>query len=565
MVKQKRLWWLAVSTLAATLHAAPRPNIVLITLGSARADRMGFLAPAGKLTPNLNSLAPDSLIFEHAYAQAPSTVVSHATILTGTYPQNAQVSELGALLPPALPYLPDLLHARGYRTAAFAGSIALDPRNGLAQGFERGFDVYDAGFHGPDEESRAPSIQRSGAEVVNRALAWISKNSRTSFFLWVQLNDADTLERSSYDPGMRAADAAAGKLLAFLRVQKLYADAVIVVTADHGESLGAHGEETNGIFLYDETIRVPLMLKMPGGQLAGKRISTRARLVDVAPTILEAAGAGVPPEMQGQSLLRMARSSSAAEQPAYSRSDLPQQAFGWSGLESWRAGKYLYIRAPQPELYDLSIDPGATHNLAGTSRAVLDAMAGQLEAFDGRFRAGKAVAALSSSEMQKLASLGYVGLQKQTAASASSSGLDPKDRIATANKLEAALRDLEAGLTEKALAASDPIAAKQPDLYLAQYISGVSNLRKQQYGRAGQYLHRAIELYPDSPWAHYYMGENLLRTGDFKTAAVHLEIACGRLPDFAPGHASLAQAYERTGRSADAGRERARAAQLRGP
>ena len=184
-------------------------------------------------------------------------------------------------------------------------------------------------------------------------------------------------------PQWRAADAAVGKLVAAFRTSKLYDDALIVIASDHGQSLGAHGEETHGVFLYDETIHVPLLLKFPQNQNAGKRVNARARLVDVAPTILEIAGVPVPSQMQGQSLLRIAKAN--ADQPAYSVSDFPQQAFGWSALESWRAGKYLYIKAPRPELYDLSADPGATRNLAQTSKATLETIAGQLDAFDRRF------------------------------------------------------------------------------------------------------------------------------------------------------------------------------------
>ena len=174
-----------------------------------------------------------------------------------------------------------------------------------------------------------------------------------------------------------------GKLIAALRSSKLYDDALIVIASDHGQSLGAHGEETHGVFLYDETIHVPLMLKLPQNQSAGKRVTARASLVDVAPTILEIAGVPIPSQMQGQSLLRIAKANT--DQAAYSISDFPRRAFGWSSLESWRVGKYLYIRAPKPELYDLSADPGATRNLAQTSKATLETIAGQLDAFDRRF------------------------------------------------------------------------------------------------------------------------------------------------------------------------------------
>ena len=171
------------------------------------------------------------------------------------------------------------------------------------------------------------------------------------------------------------------------------------------------------VFLYDETVRVPLVVKLPQNQSAGKRVRARASLVDVAPTLLEVAGVAIPSQMQGQSLLRIAKANTNSDQPVYSASEFPQRAFGWSALESWRAGKYLYINAPKPELYDLSADPGAAHNLAQSSKATLETIAAQLDAFDRRFSdSGTSAGAseLTSSEMQKLASLGYVGLQKSS-------------------------------------------------------------------------------------------------------------------------------------------------------
>jgi tetratricopeptide (TPR) repeat protein len=265
--------------------------------------------------------------------------------------------------------------------------------------------------------------------------------------------------------------------------------------------------------------------------------------------------------MQGQSLLRIAKASSSADQPVYSRSDLPQRGFGWSALESWRAGKYLYIRAPKPELYDLASDPGATHNLAQSSKATLDTMAGQLENFDRRFsgEGGKpSNATLSSSEMQKLASLGYVGLQKSAGTGAAATGTDPKDKIATANKVTEAALAVERGKAGNAVTALQAIVSADPGLYLAQYAIGVALAQKGQSADAAKYLHKAIELQPDSAWAHYWIGSSLLKTGDFKTAAVHLEIAAGRLAEFGPAHLALAEAYERLGRVEEAKKEQAK-------
>ncbi len=587
--------------------AASKPNLVLITLDATRADRMGFLGAKGALTPNLDRLAGESIVFEHAYAQAPASVVSHATILSGAYPQSTGMSEIGGTLSPSLLYLPELLKTQAYRTAAFVGSIDLDPVNGLAQGFDRGFQSYDAGFRPAiPGDARPPVTERRGDQVVGRAVAWLDHNAQGQFFLWVHISDARA-PSTSYNSAITAGDAAIGKLIGTLQQRKLYGNTAVIVVADHGESLGAHGEDTHGVFLYDETIHVPLLIKLPEGQLTAKpattRVAAKVRLVDIAPTLLEIAAIPVPSQMQGQSLLRIAKSKSSGgssgsgssnDQPVYSRSDLPQRGFGWSPLESWRAGKYLYIRAPKPELYDLTADPGATHNLAQSSKATFDTMAAQLDGFDRNYdrnydrrfsgEAGQSSAELSSSEMQKLASLGYVGLQKSPGSAAAVAGTDPKDKIATANKVLGlvwgrAPSPVQAertgvpvepgvGLTgwsssavsqqklARAIAALEPVVSADPSLYLAQYTLGVALARKAQYAEAAMHLHKAIELQPDSAWAHYEIGACLLKTGDFKTAIVHLEIATGRLAGFSPAHTALAEAYQHAGRSEDAKKER---------
>ena len=543
---------------AISAHAAAKPNIVLITLESTRADRMGFLGSKARLTPNLDALARQGMIFERAHSQAPLTVVSHATILSGLYPQTHHVTEFGARLAPTLPLVADLLQAGGYRTAAFVGSIALDPKNGLAPGFDRGFALYDAGFQ--PGSGKSPVVDRPAADVVARANAWLAHKSTQPIFLWVQLNDPQAVSTNSYDAAVAEADRAAGKLITALRAGKLYDDALIVIASDHGQALGAHGEETHGVFLYDETVHVPLLLKLPQNQSAGKQVTARARLVDVAPTILEIAGVPIPSQMQGQSLLRIARAN--ADQPVYSISNFPQQAFGWSTLEAWRAGKYLYIKAPKPELYDIAADPGATRNLAQASRATLETIAGQLEAFDRRFSDpdnASGGSELTSNEMQKLASLGYVGLQKSTASvNSAATGVDPKDEIATANKILSALALLNQGKPDRAAAILQPIMSAGAKMYLAQFVMGAALARQQQYPQAIECLRHAIELQPDSTWAHFEMGSSLLKTGDYKTAVIHLEIASSRLPDFAQAHSLLAQAYEHLGRADDARRERSR-------
>src|SRR5450756_1248092 len=242
------LWcvlFLAGSSLAS--FAAPA-NIILITLDTTRADRMGFLGSKRGLTPNLDAMARQGVAFTRAYAHVPITTASHTTILTGTYPQFNRVNDFGITLSPRLPYLPDLLHAQGYHTGAFVGSLILDPLDGTAPGFDRGFEVYDAGFHlrrhGMD---RYKSVERRADDVVNHALAWLSQLPNGPFFLWVHLYDAHDpydppppfkarFTSQPYDGEIAYADSAVGKLLDEIRKHGLYDETLIAVMADHGES-----------------------------------------------------------------------------------------------------------------------------------------------------------------------------------------------------------------------------------------------------------------------------------------------------------------------------------------
>ncbi|MGH9644321.1 MAG: sulfatase, partial [Terriglobales bacterium] len=404
-------WSLLVVVLTAGAVAAPQapasspkfPDIILITLDTTRADRMGFLGSPRGLTPNLDALAKQSAIFTRAYAQVPLTPPSHATILTGTYPQFHHVNTIAqASLAADLPYAPDILRAHGYHTAAFLSAIVFEPNPLYAPGFDRGFETYDAGFrNGEVGEDIYHTIRRRGEETVAHALTWLDKHPTGPFFMWVHLYDAhdpydppqpykSRYASEPYDGGVAYEDAVVGRLLQQLKLRGLYDGAVIAVTADHGESLGAHGEDTHGIFLYDETIHVPLLIKLPQAKSGGKRIADRVELVDILPTLLQAAKIEIPKEVQGTSLLAEMKAEGAEanqkaetgrERTAYAESDYARTEYGWSGERALRSGKYLYIQAPRRELYDEAGDPKAEHNLAPFSAAVADTLASQLDAF----------------------------------------------------------------------------------------------------------------------------------------------------------------------------------------
>jgi arylsulfatase A-like enzyme/uncharacterized protein HemY len=563
----------AATALAAVQPAASRPSVVLVTLDTTRADRMGFLGSRRGLTPELDRLATQSVVFERAYAQAPLTTVSHATLLTGTYPQRHRVNDFGVPLDPGLPYLPEILRQRGYRTAAFVGSLILDPRAGLAPGFDRGFDTYDAAYRmrlGKDD--RYQTLERRGALVVDRALAWLGSQPAGPFLLWVHLFDAhDPYDppaawkarhaKEPYDGEIAYLDAQVGRLLAGLG-QRLDG-AITAVFSDHGEALGEHGEKTHGVFLYDETIRVPLLLRLPGGRHAGSRVATRASLVDLAPTVLDALGIERPGPMQGESLLGLVASARAAERPAYAETDYPRRAFGWSPLAAWREDRFLYVKAPRPELYDLAGDAGATRDLADERGMVAGRIGERLEAFRRETSAAGAEPArrpIDAALLERLAALGYVS--GAAVAPLAGAGIDPKDKVAVANDLHDAIVHVESDELTKALPLLQRVTASDPQIPMAQVQLGIALCRQRRYPEALPVLKKAIALQPDAMTAHYEMGMALYETGDWKTAAAHFEIVAERMPRFVDARFSLGSVYARTNRIPEAERELAAALEL---
>jgi arylsulfatase A-like enzyme len=550
---------------------AAYPNIILITLDTTRADRMGFLGSQRGLTTNLDALAKQSVVFTRAYSQAPVTPPSHATILTGTYPQFHQVNDMQSPLAKDLPYLPEILLAEGYQTAAFIGAIVLGSSPPFPTGFDRGFLTYDAGFHdeGPGED-RFKTVQRRGMEVVAHALGWLSKHPKGPFFIWIHLYDAhdpynppepykSRYASTPYDGGIAYEDAAVGKLLGQLKARGLYDGTVIAVMADHGESLGAHGEDTHGVFLYDETIHVPLLIKLPRAGEGGKRIENRVELVDVAPTLLQEAGVSVPSEMQGESLLGLMKADQAAgmwhDRPAYSQAEYPLD-FGWSALRSLRAEKYLYVQAPRRELYDETKDPKAENNLAVSSGAVADTLAGQLQTLRQKTASQRIVSksVLDPAAQEKLGALGYMGSGGDTAKTNPDVGPDPKDKIEIANMVHRANQLQEDLRTDESIALLQQIIAQNPtatlEIKLATWL-----MRKHDCANAVPALRKALEIDPDSTGSRLMLGKCLLATQDYAAAIPVLETLVARVPNAVEAHSYLELAYARTNRLSDAIRE----------
>jgi choline-sulfatase len=561
------------------------PDVLLITLDTTRADRMGFLGSTRGLTPALDALARTGTVFTRAYAQAPITTVSHATILTGTYPPLHGVDDFGAPLPASVPYLPDLLRRGGYRTAAFVGSIVLDPRTGLAPGFDRGFSTYDAGFRlrNPGED-RYQTLERRADDVAARALRWMAAAGHrivgggsapgtrglaspqapgsSPWFVWVHLFDphdpydppADLKPRfvsAPYDGEIAAVDRAVGTLLAAAG-----ADTLVVVAADHGEALGGHGETTHGVFLYEESLHVPLVIRFPQRQGAGVRVTTRVRLADIAPTVLESLGMPVPAEMRGQTLLPLLAAAKREDRPVYAESAYPRRAFGWSPLVSLRSDRFLYVKAPRRELYDLVADPAAVRNLADSRGRVADGLDAELARFLRELAPGSAAvtgrsggARVDPAVAERLAALGYVG---GSGGAPAATGVDPKDRIAVANTLHDAILAIEDGAFGRAVPLLERVIAIEPGIPIAQLNLGVARARQHQYARAIAPLTRAVALQPDGMRGHYELGIASYETGDLEAAARELAIVARKMPEWADARYSLGSVYARIDRVPEA-------------
>ncbi len=553
---------------------AEPPNVILITLDTTRADRMGFLGSTRGLTPNLDALAKQSAIFTRAYSQVPLTPPSHASILTGTYPEFHQLSAMSLPLALDLPYAPEVFRARGYHTAAFVSSIVLEAKGQFAGGFDRGFQTYDAGFHvGAAGEDLNHTVRRRGEEVVARALTWLGRHPKGPFFVWVHLYDAhdpyappepykSRYASEPYDGAIAYEDAAVGKLLRALKSRGLYDDTVIAVTADHGESLGAHGEDTHGVFLYDETIHVPLLIKLPQARGGGRQVSSRVELVDILPTLLQQAGIEIPKEVQGKSLLPLIQPGVVGNDSpkvwgeAYAESDYARTEYGWSALRSLRTGKYLYIQAPRRELYDQLTDEGAQHNLASSSSAVADTLASELQDFRRKTSSTREApkAPLNEKVQKELEALGYMASGNGAKESASDKGPDPKDKIELANMVHKAEVLVQDKHTDEAIALLRQVIAREPTLWLYPML-GDWLILDHQYQEAIPVLRKALEMAPDSQEARFRLAKSFMALKDYDAAIPELEKAVAAMPSLVPAHGFLEMAYARTNRLADAVRE----------
>jgi choline-sulfatase len=522
-------FWLAGCSRAR--DAPPPSSIVLVTIDTLRADHVN-----DRITPELAALSREATVFDNAFTVAPLTLPAHASLLTGAYPPRHGVHDNHVYaLAADVPTFQLRLKERGYATGAFVSAIVLDHRYGL----NRGFDTYDDEIAGPE---------RAAAATLARAERWIGAAPRP-FFAWIHLFEPHAPYRSgSYEGEVKASDAALGAFFGFLRARRLWDDAVISVTSDHGESLGDHGEQTHGFFIYDATMRIPWIVKAPGH--GARHVRLLVRIVDELPTIVDLARAGLPPDAAGpgpRDGVDLVPSMSKSDSPkleAYGETFLPRDQFGWSELRSIRTENLKYVQAPRPELYDVAADPGERSN-------AIDARASDAGAFERALGAivrssrpppGRAAATDPLLE-EKLMSLGYVGFSSPGAARDMKLA-DPKGKLEVYNSIMSALELSEAGDVTAALAALQHAERLDPDVAQIAFLKGNLFGRIGRFAEAARALERTLALNPSFAGARFKLALALLRLGQPDRAATTLQSIVDDQPDdFRAWHNLAAIAY----------------------
>jgi arylsulfatase A-like enzyme/Tfp pilus assembly protein PilF len=569
-VKKPLIALLALILLAAVAYWAWRPGtggravdgpIIIFSIDTLRADRLPAYGHTKIRTPHIDRLVADGVLFEQAWSHSPQTLPSHTSMLSGRLPfEHAVRDNIGFTVKPGERFVQHTLKEAGFATAGFVSAYVLRRQTGIGQGF----DVYD------DELPAAPAsrglglITRDGTDTVAAAARWIEQQTSPKFFLFVHIYEPHTpysppprfAAADPYDGEVEHSDEIFGQFLDHLREKELYDGATIILVSDHGEGLGDHGEDEHGIFLYRETIQVPLIIKPAGARGGGRRVATPVQLIDLPPTILAAIGAPID-GFRGRSLGPLLDGSGGILAGAiYSESLSPRYHFGWSELYALTDERYRLIRAPRDELYDLTQDPRELASIADERPQVRAAMRRALDALI----AGAGVdapTAVSAEDRQKLAALGYVGTQSGASLDLAGDQLpDPKDKIPVLQKYRRAVSLVGEGKLEDAQQLYRELLREDPEmtdvwLQLAETY--------QQRGRTAEAVaayREVITRNPKDPAALTGAAGGLLQLGKPDEARAHAELAVEVAP--AAAHELLARVALQQGDAAAA----RRAAQL---
>jgi arylsulfatase A-like enzyme/Flp pilus assembly protein TadD len=521
----------AAVVLVSCARAEPPPapparaeHVVLVTLDTLRADRLGCYGATDVATPRMDAIAAAGALAEEASAHVPLTRPSHASILTGLLPTEHGIRDnVSPAVVPGVPLLAEVLKRDGFATGAFVSSVVLAAQSG----FDRGFDVYGDRFAGAAGDAQfLNTVQKKGEETLADALAWLEAQKGRRVFLWVHLYEphdpyeppepyASRYVGRPYDGEVAWTDELVGRLDDRLAALAMRDRTALVVTSDHGEGLGEHGEHLHGFFAYQTTLRVPLLVRAPG-VAAGTRLRATARLVDVFPTVLELAGLPVP-SVSGRSLAAALRGGAAPPEPVtYAETLVPLLHFGWSDLRVVREGRWKYIQAPRPELYDLESDPTETRDLAASEPARAAAMRAALgRILDKERAAATGGGPVSAEVLEKLGALGYVG--GAGPAETSTPGADPKDKIGEFRVVNSLIREA-----------------------LLAYHAG-------EHAASAAKLRRVLAAGVQSFEVHFYLARALLALGRPEAAGPHFEEAVRRAPAHAEAWDGAARCRLRRG------------------
>jgi choline-sulfatase len=540
-----------------------RFNVVVVTLDTLRPDHLHCYGYSKIETPNIDGIAKIGALFENAVTQTPLTPPSHASIFTGLNPPSHHVRDTGGfILQPSTITLATILQQQGWDTAAFISSAVLKKRFG----FNQGFAVYDDQMPKPGKGHEfIEDAERRAGDTVDHALHWLEGQSGKPYFLWVHVYDPhlpyqppspyrEQYKDRPYDGEIAYADHELGRLFETVRKKSPADKTLIAILSDHGESLGEHGEYSHGVFLYDSTLRIAFVLAGPGVP-AGARMKRQARTIDFLPTVLDLMDGRAPVSAQGASLTPYFQGKEADTAVSYAETLYPKINMGWAELRAIRTNHWKYIRAPKPEMYDLSLDAAESSNVIQSHAAEVQRFEAQLRAVIGTGGAEKVeTAMIGRRTLDQLQSLGYTSGFTARAYDLTGQGADPKDRVGILKLMQAADHPLT------------PIAANQSIALLRQAISEDATnpilyyVLGANYEKAGRY-DDAIKLYAtamhhgiENGRLHSRLGDLLVRAGKKDEAIPEYEKAAQLNPADAEGQANLATAYLEKGRLADAER-----------
>jgi len=542
-------------------------SVLVVTIDTLRADRLGIYGASNVETPNIDRLAREGAWAPQAEVHTPLTRPSHVSLFTGLYPAEHGIRDnVAPPLGPNVPLLASLFERDGFATAAFVSSVVLERQSGLARGFGLYSDRFEPG-----------ALQKRGDEVTAEAIRWLA--GKRHFFAWVHLYDphapyqppapyaaryADRL----YDGEVAWTDELVGRLVTALREAGTLDDTLVVVTSDHGEGLGEHGEDVHGYFVYESTLRVPLVMRGPGIKV-GTRMAGVARSVDLFPTLFELAGLrGQAPASSGRSLAPALGGGEVSDEPSFAESLVPLLQFGWSDLRAVRDGRWKYILAPRPELYDLEKDPGELRNLVDAeparARAMRAGLRARLETEQTAARGDTARAGVPPELLEKLGALGYVSPGGPSPTK--TTGADPKDKIdeykAISRLMTEGLVALREGRPAQTLERFQGLERRGVDGYELHFYRGRAYAALKRWREAAAEYERAAAKLPGDAAAWRGIGDSRVELRDWPAAVRAFQRVVSLVPVDAFARMQLGEAYRDAGDVQGATREMREAVKL---